>query len=283
MNQNSVIRLVPLLLCAFLFAGCRQESSPPPEAEQKKIIQTDAVTEEEQTPVDLQDVIETTTDYIVGISYPKALAKYPALARVVYDYAQSVRQDLRGALAALEGEKEALIAPYDLSLQFATVAETSRIVAVSAEGSLYTGGAHGMPLVERFVWLPQMEQMLTADMLITEPTHWQVVAAYVREQLMTGLSTRFDDEMGDEASPADRAAWLKNGAEMIDSGTSPEAESFSRFEPVMNADGSIRALRFIFPPYQVGPYADGTHAVEVPGSVLAPLVAASYKPLFRAE
>ena len=51
---------------------------------------------------------------------------------------------------------------------------------------------------------------------------------------------------------------------------------------VMNADGSIRALRFVFPPYQVAPYSDGTRKVEVPAQVLLPLVAPEYKQLFRA-
>ena len=55
-----------------------------------------------------------------------------------------------------------------------------------------------------------------------------------------------------------------------------------RFEPVMNADGSIRALRFVFPPYQVAPYVEGTRTVDVPARVLVPLVAPAFKPLFRA-
>ena len=60
------------------------------------------------------------------------------------------------------------------------------------------------------------------------------------------------------------------------------AESFARFEPVMNADGSIRALRFVFPPYQVAPYVEGTRTVDVPARVLVPLVAPAFKALFRA-
>ena len=51
---------------------------------------------------------------------------------------------------------------------------------------------------------------------------------------------------------------------------------------VMNADGSIRSLRFVFPPEQVAPYEDGAQSVEVPAKVLMPLVAPAYRPLFRA-
>jgi hypothetical protein len=47
-------------------------------------------------------------------------------------------------------------------------------------------------------------------------------------------------------------------------------------------DGRLRALRFVFPPYQVGPYSDGVQTVEVPASVLLPHVAAEYRGLFAA-
>ena len=40
------------------------------------------------------------------------------------------------------------------------------------------------------------------------------------------------------------------------------------------------ALRFVFPPYQVGPYSDGTQTVEVPSSVLLPLLAPPERGLF---
>ena len=50
----------------------------------------------------------------------------------------------------------------------------------------------------------------------------------------------------------------------------------------MAADGRIQALRFVFPPYQVGPYSDGTQSVVVPAEVLLPHVADDYRRLFTA-
>ena len=133
--------------------------------------------------------------------------------------------------------------------------------------------------MERFIWLPQMQQMLAAEQLIPDAAHWAPVAAAVREQLMTALSQQLDEE-GAEADA--RARLLKSGSKWIDAGTTPGPKQFSRFEPVMNADGSIRALRFVFPPEQVGRYEDGTRTVEVPASALLPLVAPGDRPLFRA-
>jgi hypothetical protein len=222
-------------------------------------------------------VIETRPEYIVGISYPQEIGKHPILARALQAYAEAARADLMQAVAGLQGRKPT--APYDLSLQFTGLVDTPRIVAAAADGSSYTGGAHGNPLVQRFVWLPQRNEMLGSQQLIVDAAGWKVVSDYCREQLMTGLSQQLDDDglEGEERSQA-----LRTRSRMIDDGTAPTAGNFARFEPVMNADGSIRAVRFVFPPAQVGPYSDGTRSVDVPAQVLVPLVAPDYKPLFRA-
>ena len=274
-----MIRRTPTLAIASAFvlallSGCGREGdtaapvAPLPDAGQPAAA---------AAPVALQDVIETKPDYIIGISYPQAIAKHPVLAQALQAYAESARADLMQAVAGLEGRKPS--APYDLSLQFTGLVDTPRIVAAAADGSSYTGGVHGNPLVQRFVWLPQRNEMLRSQQLIVDAAGWKVVSDYCREQLMTALSQQLDEDAleGDA-----RAQVLRTGSKMVDDGTAPSAGNFARFEPVMNADGSIRALRFVFPPAQVGPYSDGTRTVDVPAQVLLPLVAPDYKALFRA-
>ncbi len=266
-------RVAVFALLLALLAGCNRGGTPPAAAPVPGPTATPAAP---AAPVVLKDVIETTPGYIIGISYPARAAAYPPLAQALHAYAEAARAELMQAVAGLKGAKPR--APYDLSLQFSMVVETPRVVAVAADGSTYTGGAHGAPLVDRFVWLPQLQQMLAAEQLIPAAEGWTPVSAYVREQLMTELSASLDEEAleGDV-----RASQMSLRSRMIDDGTAPSAANFARFEPVMNADGSIRALRFVFPPYQVAPYVEGTVTVAVPARVLLPLVAADYRPLFR--
>jgi hypothetical protein len=172
--------------------------------------------------------------------------------------------------AVKELGQEKPTAPYELSLAFDMVANTPEVVAVSGNGSRYTGGAHGEPLVARFTWLPQRQTLLTTQSLLTQGKGLEAVSSYVREQLHTAASLRNDDP---GMSPEDRASLLQSATQMIDEGTAPKLENFSLFQPVMNADGKITALRFVFPPYQVGPYSDGTQTVDVPAQVLAPYLA----------
>ena len=168
-------------------------------------------------------------------------------------------------------------APYELSLSFEQKLDTPTLVAVAADGSRYTGGAHGDPLVARFVWLPQQQRMLEAGRLITSAEGWRAVAGYVAAQLLAQAQARADAE---HLSPEDRQAEVSGLEKMIAEGTTANAENFSQFEPIVDGAGKITALRFVFPPYQVGPYSDGTQSVEVPASVLVPYVEPEYAELF---
>ena len=237
--------------------------------------QLPAAAVEDAGVISLQDVVETKPDYIVGISFPQSAANHPGLAKALKAYADAARSDLMQAVSELGGEKPT--APYDLSLQFTGLVDTPDVVAVAADGSSYTGGAHGNPLVARFVWLPKTQQMLTAQALFPTAGAWQVLSDTTREQLATLLSQRMD---ADDLEGAERAEQLKNGSRMINDGTAPKAENFVQFEPVMDVSGRMRALRFVFPPYQVGPYVDGTRTVDVPARVLLPITAPEFKALF---
>ena len=134
-----------------------------------------------------------------------------------------------------------------------------------------------MPLVERFMWLPGPQRMLTADTLLASPEAWKPVAAYIREQLGAAVATRAADE---DVVPDVGSQWLSDALKMIAEGTMPEPGNFARFEPLAAADGRIGALRFVFPPYQVGPYSDGVQTVEVPAAVLRPYLADDVRGLF---
>ncbi len=147
---------LPLVLLASIgLSGCERGSAPPtPDVEATPTGDASGA-----DVVTLQDVVETKPAYIVGISYPQAAQAYPGLAKALQAYADAARAELMQAVAGLQGQKPT--APYDLSLQFTGLVETKDVIAVAADGSSYTGGAHGIPLVARFVWLPQREQMLT--------------------------------------------------------------------------------------------------------------------------
>jgi hypothetical protein len=261
-----------LAACFFLLvlalSACRRESAPPK-------AETPARPAPAAPKPLLADVVEHDPRYVIGISYPPVANRYPGLAAALKRYADDARGELMQAVGGLGQEKPT--APYDLSLSFTQVVATPQVVAIDADGSSYTGGAHGNPLVACFVWLPQRNELLTAEKLVPDASAWKPLSDYVRHQLHEALSQRVD---ADHLDGEQRADVLKDGGRMIDEGTGPEPRNFSQFEPVLAADGRIAAVRFVFPPYQVGPYADGRQTVDVPADVLLPYVAPAYRPLF---
>ncbi len=262
-----------------LLAGCKREADTAvaPASDTTTTAQPDATAPQAavEAPLELRDVIENTPQAVVGISYPQDVNRFPGLAKALSDYATAARAELQQAVDGLGNDKPTM--PYELSLSFEKVLETPQLVVISADGSRYTGGAHGEPLVARFVWLPETQSMLTADKLIADTKGWGVVSDYIADQLKERVATRLSSE---DMDPGQLQESLRSASRMIADGTGASAENFSQFQPMTDPNGLITAVRFVFPPYQVGPYSDGTQTVDVPAAVLAPHVAPAYAGLF---
>lgn len=273
MKHPGAIRACMFLLMAVAMFGCKRE---PSEAATTQSGPDAVEAAASKKPVKLEDVLEITPDYVVGISYPEPAVPYPELAAEMKRYAQGAHAQFLEAVRARadDGEEKTL---YDLSLSFSQIVDSPQVVAYAAEGSSFTGGAHGTPLLARFIWLPQQGRRLGPTDLVPEAEGWEDISVYVREELHTALSQRVD---ADELGPGERAEVIKSAGRMIDDGTTPDPGNFANIEPVVNAGGKLTALRFVFAPYQVGPYADGVQTVEVPASVLLPHVAAQHRDLF---
>lgn len=272
--RNCGKRTLVVSLLLVVLVACRREQPAQPTAPVAAPEVAPAATP--TSDGQLKDVTEHTPDYIIGISYPAIANKYPPLAAELKRYADSARAELMQAVQGRQKGQEA--AAYELVLPFTELHVSPTLVAVGVDGSNYTGGAHGAPLIARWVWLPQQGRLLTANDLVPDAKGWEAIAMLVREQLHTALSQRVD---ADELPPEERIEVLKGASKMIDDGTVPDPEHFSQFEPLVGADGKIRALRFVFAPYEVGPYSDGTQTVEVPAAALLPHIAPAFRSLFQ--
>lgn len=277
-RRHRASALTILLVGAGLVAasGCRREPPAEPAMASRTVSAPAAATAQQPlTPMMLDDVVERTPFYVVGISFPRHLERQPGLAKSIRDYADAARAELKRAVDDLDGERPT--EPYALSLRFDTLADTPALIAIAADGSCYTGGAHGQPLVARFVWLKATQKRLTAAALIPDPRHWGIVATQVAARLHQAALARVQT---DKLSSEEQARLLQSVDRMIAEGTGADAVNFEQFQPLLDVSGRITALRFVFPPYQVGPYSDGTQTADVPASVLLPLVAPEYAELF---
>lgn len=209
------------------------------------------------------------------VSATPGLEAHPELQALIRGYAQDARSELMQAVSGLGNDKPA--APYELSLAFEKVLQSADLIVVSADGSRYTGGAHGEPLVARFVWLIKERKQLTAQALIPDPAGWEQIGQAVAQRLHAAAEQRVE---ADRVPVEEQAEQVASADRMIAEGTAAQADNFAQFVPVLNSAGKISALRFVFPPYQVGPYSDGTQTAEIPAATLLAWVAPEYAHLF---
>lgn len=266
--------LAGLLVVSLALSGCGESPSAPGQA--ASTTSEDAVPPPAVSP--LADSMENTPDYVLGISFDPAIEKTPHLTAALASYAQDAKAGLMEALAELGNDQPRV--PYELSLHFEQTVTTPLLQAISADGSRYTGGAHGQPLVARFVWLMREDRQLTIGELIPGDASRQTVAKHVEQALLDQVRERLQQ---DRLDPALHKEILENAQEMIGEGTAPQEDNFSQYEVVMAPDGKIAAIRFVFPPYQVGPYSDGVQTLDVPASVLLPHVSPLYAGLFSSS
>ena len=267
--QRVYVRLLPLAL-ALLLGGCGERNTTGT-AEQ---------TSPPSAPVEaspLSDVIETTLTHVIGISYDPRIVPTPALSSALRGFADQSSADLMQALSDLGNDAPRV--PYDLSLNFEQTVDARALKAISADGSLYTGGAHGQPLLARFVWLVDEDRQLTMDELIPGEAGRRFIADHVEKQLLAQLESRLND---DHIPPEIQKDVLGNARSMIADGTEPVSENFREYQPLIDAQGRITAIRFVFPPYQVGPYSDGIQTADVATEVLLPHINPRHAALFAA-
>lgn len=200
--------------------------------------------------------------------WPERLARYPALRAAVESAVDRAREDLEafalpeerapgGEAAAVEGQDPGS-AIVETQMRWSLAVETPTLVTAVLEGYTYSGGAHGMPLHAVLHLDPGSGALLPPEALCERPEDWAALAARIRQELYRRAEADLA-EMPPELQGDARAGTR----EWIDRGTEPGPETLGLFVPGADAAGRFETLDFVFPPYQVGPYVDGTQTVRL--------------------
>ncbi|MBS0218393.1 MAG: DUF3298 domain-containing protein [Proteobacteria bacterium] len=265
--------MVAMLACiAVLATSCKRES--PANAPAANGAATSATA---TAPVVLQDQVEHTPTYLLGITYPKGVALPPGLAQEIKAYADASRKRLVDAAAPHKAGDAGI--PYDMSLEFRQIAPQAHgLIAIAADGSLYSGGAQGAPLIRRFLWDVQGGNLISTRELLNGDAGWVAISNSVRGTLIGQIRTRMED---DKQAPEDIAKAIARMEPIVESGTQPAASEFAEFEPMIDAEGKLIGLTFVFPPYQVAGYSDGIQRADVPLLVFQQYLNPKYRGLFE--
>lgn len=221
------------------------------------------------------EAVETT------VVIPRAAALDPALLDQIRQKAtRQEREFTRTAELDFEAfGKEDFWSPYSLQIDFEERLVSDRFISLLAAVWFYTGGAHGNLGYESVNWDRTQGREIGLGDLIEDvrpgSAALQALARYIRQDLATQKAELYR-EIGEPPPDPDTDEWL--------SAVTPDPEILSTITLAPAREkGRIAGLMIHFPPYAVGPYADGPFDVLVPASVLAPFLTEDYRPLFGGE
>lgn len=178
----------------------------------------------------------------VKIEYPE-VAGQPAINKLLAASARKQADEFWADFKKYGKEDPKEAPPWDLTGGFEKVYETPAMVVFLQSSYLYTGGAHGSPLNEPFIFdLKTGKRLGLPD--------------FYRDGYLKVLSQESRVQL--KANPD-----LKEIGQTIDEGTTPVASNFTVVFP------TEKGMRIVFPAYQVAPYAAGQPEVLVPYSKLA--------------
>lgn len=144
-----------------------------------------------------------------------------------------------------------------------------RYLDVRGQVSQYTGGAHPMTTLEAFVWDRLGQRRLALADLLRNPVPGSpavlALAGAARAALIAVKRSRAPDY-----DPAKDSFIGATG----DGPFVPDLARFARNVELLprSADGTGGGLLFVYSPYEVGPYAEGSYEVLVPAAIAAPLL-----------
>lgn len=278
MSRKASLLLVSLL--ALTLFGCEGETPTASQSEASEQVATDASMPESPAEADApasdsesNERSESTDRYEYRVRWSEALAEDPGVEAAVRGLADHQLQEfVQGAGAATGAQR------WTLELEFMPCAGTSNLRCIAGDGSIYSGGAHPLPIVERLLYSTSQSRPLHPDQLFTDSgvdAALRAISNYSRELLLTQRIAQATAS-GSAADAAARASMRDE----IKSGAEPSAANYRLAEPVVGASGRINALKFVFAPYQVASYAEGTLVAEVPASVFAQWLRPEYRDEF---
>ena len=153
-----------------------------------------------------------------------------------------------------------------------------RYLDVRGQVSQYTGGAHPMTTLEAFVWDRLGQRRLALADLLKNPVPGSpavlALAGAARAALIAVKRSRAPDY-----DPVKDTFIGTTG----DGPFVPDLARFARNVELLprDADGTGGGLLFVYSPYEVGPYAEGSYVVLVPAAIAAPLLKADAARLLK--
>lgn len=208
-----------------------------------------------------------TKTFSFSFDYPAEAAALPGLAAMLDEDRTKSLAEL--ATQATEAQKDAKANgyPYNahmMGVKWTTTGSTEPLLAMLAEISTFSGGAHGNTGYAALLWDKAASRRVPIEALFTD---MKAALAPMRDRYCDALNSERLERRGDYAGQAD---------DMFNA--CPPFEELVIVPSAVSNDGFDR-LMFVAAPYVAGPYVEGVYEISVP---ITQAALAGIKPEYRA-
>ncbi|MXO66476.1 DUF4163 domain-containing protein [Altericroceibacterium endophyticum] len=262
--------LVSLLSLSLALTACNGAKDAAPDAQTAEATATAKAQSPDESDGGGRNVSAKTDDYEFSYEYPQQVQNIPELEAIFDSRLHDKREELQkqAAEARVDAAKNDYpFRPYSLDVEWDVVADIPAFLSLSSEYYTYTGGAHGMAVFDALVWDKQVKKAL-------EPIEMFTSSADLADAVRSDYCAQLDKERAEK-----RGEPVKDDGSMFNDCIDPVENSMII---VGSSNGeTFDRIGFLIPPYNAGPYAEGTYEVTLPVSAaVKALVSPKYRDAF---
>lgn len=209
---------------------------------------------------------EKTDTYVIDIEYPREALNYPEIHSHLKNIVNAIKSE--SEVSNAPDNKLTMSQPWLLEVDMKQVARAGDLASILIYSMTYSGGAHPGHYYRSLNFNTETQRIIDLDELFADPEYIYSLSGYVTPKLLEKKS--------------EKTGMKVESDEWIERGTLPLPDNFEIF--VFNEDeqkDEFNGIKFIFPPYTVGPYSDGEYEVVVPAKVFRDHLKKKYRNYFK--
>lgn len=201
--------------------------------------------------------------------WPQAAASIAELDSWLRGNGERLRAKTMGEGRAEEAEAKKSgyeLSGYSYDETWGVAGDIPALLVLQSEGYVFTGGAHGMPIVTTLLWDKAAKKRLAVGALLDEPA----LIAAIKGRFCKALDAEREKRRGAPVDASDPDE-LDDFVKCVD----PAKQTIL---PVSLKGKALDTIRIVIMPYEAGPYAEGIYRIDLPVDAA---VLATVKPAWR--
>ena len=201
----------------------------------------------------------------IHVTYPYKVLEFPKIFELLKQKVEKAKKD--NGFDEINTDFREGSPAWQLNIDMNNFTQAGETASILGYVFSFTGGAHPNHSFFSVNFNTGSQQLLgLSELFINQSDALQAISKYSVENILKQKKEKLVDENAD-------MSWVLEGA-------GPDEKNYQIFTIVPENNMKIKALKFVFPHYSVGPYYEGTYEVEVPSRIFYEQLADKYKTEF---